>query len=59
MYFNEIPYGSTAYGVEAASQRYFGKSVRNINLAEGAILAALPQAPSRYSPYGSNFRYIN
>lgn len=54
MYLNEIPYGSTAYGVEAASQRYFNKSVKNVNLAEAAILAALPQAPSRYSPYGSN-----
>jgi 1A family penicillin-binding protein len=54
MYFNEIPYGSTSYGVEAASRRYFGKSVKDINLAEAAILAALPQAPSRYSPYGSN-----
>ncbi|MEA1963089.1 MAG: penicillin-binding protein [Patescibacteria group bacterium] len=54
MYFNEIPYGSTAYGVEAASRRYFGKGVRDINLAESAILAALPQGPSRYSPYGSN-----
>ena len=54
MYLNEIPYGSTAYGVEAASQRYFGKSVKDVNLAEAAILAALPQAPSRYSPYGSN-----
>jgi len=54
MYFNEIPYGSTAYGVEAASQLYFGKSVRDLNLAEAAILAALPQAPSKYSPYGPN-----
>lgn len=54
MYFNEIPYGSTAYGVEAASQKYFGKTVKDINLAEAAILAALPQGPSRYSPYGSN-----
>lgn len=54
MYLNEIPYGSTAYGVEAASRRYFGKSVQKVNLAEAAILAALPQAPSRYSPYGSN-----
>ncbi|PIV51951.1 hypothetical protein COX67_03065 [Candidatus Falkowbacteria bacterium CG_4_10_14_0_2_um_filter_36_22] len=54
LYFNEIPYGSTSYGVEAASQRYFGKKVSDINLAESAILAALPQAPSRYSPYGSN-----
>ncbi len=54
MYFNEIPYGSTAYGVEAASQKYFGKSARDLNLAESAILAAIPQAPSRYSPYGPN-----
>lgn len=54
MYFNEIPYGSTAYGVEAASQKYFGKSARDLNLAEAAVLAALPQAPSRYSPYGPN-----
>ncbi len=54
MYLNEIPYGSTAYGVEAASMRYFGKSVKDINLPEAAILAALPQAPSLYSPYGSN-----
>ena len=54
MYFNEIPYGSTSYGVEAASQRYFGKGAKGLTLAESAILAALPQAPSRYSPYGSN-----
>ena len=54
MYFNEIPYGSTAYGVEAASQRYFGKSARDLSLAESAVLAAIPQAPSRYSPYGPN-----
>ncbi|MFH0891755.1 MAG: penicillin-binding protein [Candidatus Falkowbacteria bacterium] len=54
MYFNEIPYGSTAYGVEAASERYFGKNAKDISLAEAAILAALPQAPSKYSPYGPN-----
>ena len=54
MYLNEIPYGSTAYGVQAASRRYFGKSAQEISLAEAAILAALPQAPTRYSPYGSN-----
>ncbi len=54
MYLNEIPYGSTAYGVEAASLRYFGKSVKYTNLAEAAVLAALPQAPSRYSPYGTH-----
>jgi len=54
MYLNEIPYGSTSYGVEAASERYFGKNIRDISLAEAAVLAALPQAPSRYSPYGPN-----
>ncbi len=54
LYLNEIPYGSTAYGVQAASQNYFGKDVRDINIAEAAILASLPQAPSTYSPYGSN-----
>ncbi|MCR4280651.1 MAG: transglycosylase domain-containing protein [Candidatus Komeilibacteria bacterium] len=54
MYFNEIPYGSNAYGIEAASNYYFGKSARDINLSEATILAALPQAPSYYSPYGSN-----
>jgi len=54
MYFNEIPYGSTAYGVEAASQKYFAKSARDLSLAEAAVLAAIPQAPSRYSPYGPN-----
>ncbi len=54
MYLNEIPYGSNAYGVEAASQKYFGQSVKNISLAEAAVLAAMTQAPSRYSPYGPN-----
>lgn len=53
MYLNEIPYGSTAYGIEAASQQYFGKGAHELNLAEAAILAALPQAPSLYSPYGT------
>jgi 1A family penicillin-binding protein len=54
MYFNEIPYGSNAYGVEAASQIYFGKSVRDLTLDEAALLASLPKAPSYYSPYGEH-----
>ncbi len=54
MYFNEIPYGSNAYGVEAASLKYFGKNVKDISLPEAAILAAMVQSPSRYSPYGPN-----
>lgn len=48
LYFNEIPYGSSNYGIEAASQAYFGKTVHDITLAEAATLAALPQAPTRY-----------
>ncbi len=54
MYLNEIPYGSNAYGVEAAAQKYFKKNAKDLSLAEAAVLAALPQAPSRYSPYGPN-----
>lgn len=54
MYFNEIAYGGAIYGIEEASQKYFGKSVSKLSLAEGAILAGLPQAPSEYTPFGSN-----
>lgn len=53
-YLNQVPFGSNAYGVEAASQTFFGKSVSQISLAESALLASLIQAPSRLSPYGSN-----
>jgi 1A family penicillin-binding protein len=53
MYLNEAPYGGTAWGVEAASELYFGKSVKDLNLVESAILAGLPQRPSVYSPYSS------
>ena len=54
MYFNEIPYGSTAYGIEAAAFTYFGKSARELTLAQAALIAALPKAPSYLSPYGSH-----
>lgn len=54
MYLNQIPYGGTAYGIEAAAQTYFGKSAKDLTLAEGALLAGLPQSPTRYSPFGSN-----
>src|SRR3954466_10455756 len=50
LYLNQIDLGHGAYGVETASQRYFGKSVRDLNIAEAATLAALPKAPSRYNP---------
>ena len=50
LYLNQINLGNRAYGVEAASQRYFGKSVRDLNVAEAATLAALPKNPERYNP---------
>lgn len=50
IYLNEIYLGKGAYGVEAAAQTYFGKESRQLTLAEVALLAGLPQAPSRYSP---------
>lgn len=54
LYLNEIPYGSTAYGVQAAAKTYFGKDAKDLTLAQSALLAAMPQAPSFYSPYGPN-----
>jgi len=51
MYLNEVAYGGPAYGIEEATQMYFGKSVKDINLAEASFLAGLPAAPSKYSPY--------
>ncbi len=53
-YLNEVPYGANAYGIETASQTYFGKSANNLTLDEAAFLAALPKAPSYYSPYSTN-----
>ena len=54
MYLNEIPYGSNAYGIEAASQTFFGKPARELSLDEAALIASLPQATAYYSPYGSH-----
>lgn len=54
MYLNEIPYGGVIYGVEEASQAFFGKKSSDVTLAEAAYLAALPKAPTYYSPYGPN-----
>ncbi len=54
MYLNEIPYGSNAYGIEAAAQTFFGKPARELSLDEAALIAALPQATAYYSPYGSH-----
>ncbi|HBP51623.1 MAG: hypothetical protein US68_C0003G0042 [Candidatus Shapirobacteria bacterium GW2011_GWE1_38_10] len=50
-YFNQVPYGGNVYGVAEASNRYFGKEVGSLNLAEAAFLAGLPAAPGSYSPF--------
>ena len=54
MYFNQVPYGGTAWGIEAATETYFGKNVKDLDLAQCAFLAGMPQAPTTYSPYGDN-----
>nr|WP_152714752.1 penicillin-binding protein 1A [Microvirga tunisiensis] len=50
LYLNRVYFGAGAYGVEAAAQRYYGKSARNVSLAEAAVLAGLVQSPSRLAP---------
>ena len=54
LYLNEISYGGSNYGIEAASQSYFGKKSEDLTLTEASYLAALPQAPTYYSPFGNN-----
>ena len=51
MYLNQIYYGHGTYGVEAAARTYFGKSVKELTIAECAMIASLPKAPNNYSPY--------
>lgn len=54
LYLNEIPYGGTVYGIGEAAINFFGKAASDLTLAESAYLAALPKAPTYYSPYGPN-----
>lgn len=54
IYLNNVPYGGTLYGIQSASEAYFGIPAKDLDLAEAAHLAALLQAPTRYSPYGSH-----
>ena len=54
LYLNEAPFGGNIYGVEEAAQAFFGASAFDVTLAQAAYLAALPQAPTFYSPYGNN-----
>ena len=58
LYLNQIPYGNNCYGIEAASQTYFGKSAKELTLAEAAFLAAIPKAPTFYNPYGKNLNLL-
>lgn len=53
-YLNNIPYGGVLYGIEAASEAYFGRPAKDLSLAQAAYLAAMIQAPSYYSPYGTH-----
>lgn len=54
LYLNEIPYGGSVYGAEDASQKFFNINVKDLSLAQAAYLAAIPKAPTYYSPYGNN-----
>ena len=53
MYLNEVSYGGTAYGIQEASNQYFGKNVEQLSIAEAALLAGLPKSPTKYSPFGN------
>jgi 1A family penicillin-binding protein len=59
IYLNESPYGGTIYGVEEASRSFFGKKTSELTLAEAAYLAAIPQAPTYFSPYGNNTEQLD
>lgn len=54
MYLNQVPYGGATYGIEAASETYFHKKAQDLDLAEAALLAGLPNAPTLYSPFGAH-----
>jgi len=53
LYLNHAPYGGTTYGIESATQTYFNKSARDLTLAQSALLAGLPQSPTKFSPFGA------
>lgn len=54
LYLNQIPYGQGVYGIEAASELYFGVNAQNLTLEQASLLAAIPQAPTYYSPWGAH-----
>ena len=53
-YLNEVPYGGNIYGIEEAAKTYFNKDAQDLDLAEAAYLASIPQSPTTLSPYGKN-----
>ncbi len=60
LYLNRIPYGNNAYGIQKASEIYFNTSAKEITLAQSVVLASMPQAPSRYNPFGNNrYSHLN
>ncbi len=59
LYLNEAPYGGNIYGIEEASKAFFGKSPQGMTLAESAYMAAIPNAPTYYSPYGKNKKALD
>jgi 1A family penicillin-binding protein len=59
IYLNIIPYGGNIYGIEEASETYFGIHAANLDIAQSAYLASLPKAPTYYSPYGNNIQALN
>jgi 1A family penicillin-binding protein len=59
VYLNEVPYGGTIYGAQEASQYFFGVDAKDVDLAQAAYLAALPQAPTYFSPYGNHFAALS
>lgn len=56
LYLNQAYFGTRAYGIEAAAQTYFGKSVKELTIGDAALLAALPKAPSMYSPFKNRLK---
>ncbi|MBL7159221.1 transglycosylase domain-containing protein [Candidatus Microgenomates bacterium] len=59
MYLNQVPYGGTAWGISSAASKYFDKEVKDLTLAESSLLAGLPAAPTRFSPFGAHPELAN
>ncbi len=58
-YLNDVPYGGSVYGIERASETFFGKNASDLTLAQSAYLAAIPNAPTYFSPYGSHKKELD